>query len=320
MLRQLLFVAYLVEAGLVLLIVPWSGLWERNAFIQMAATWIVDIARSGWARGAVSGIGLMLVGAGLAEAVSIRTPTRSAPSEPGGRPIVTLPRPCICLVTDRSRLPPPSPDAVTDPPALGPLAERLTLAGQAGVDLLQIREPDSVRRRAGRAGARGADAARGRGRSRAPASSSTSVSTSRSPPRRTAFTSSRIRFRRRWCAGTCQPRSWWAVPCTPSTKRGPPKPTGADYVIFGTVFPSGSKPRGHRTAGLDALAGVTQAVRVPVLAIGGISLNTVAAAAEAGAAGVAAIGLFFDAAGPMDDLRGRLIQTVAGLRLAFDRP
>ena len=142
MLRQLLFVAYLVEAGLVLLIVPWSGLWERNAFIQMAATWIVDIARSGWARGAVSGIGLMLVGAGLAEAVSIRTPTPLRAVRSGGRPIVTLPRPCICLVTDRSRLPPPSPDAVTDAPALGPLAERLTLAGQAGVDLLQIREPD----------------------------------------------------------------------------------------------------------------------------------------------------------------------------------
>ena len=84
-LRQLLFVAYLVEAGLVLLIVPWSGLWERNAFIQMAAAWIVDIARSGWARGAVSGIGLMLVGAGLAEAVSIRTPAppahRSGPAD-----------------------------------------------------------------------------------------------------------------------------------------------------------------------------------------------------------------------------------------------
>ena len=47
MLRQLLFVAYLVEAGLVLLIVPWSGLWERNAFLQMAGAWVVEIARSG---------------------------------------------------------------------------------------------------------------------------------------------------------------------------------------------------------------------------------------------------------------------------------
>jgi hypothetical protein len=83
-LRQLLFVAYLVEAGLVLLIVPWSGLWERNAFLQMAAVWIVDIARSGWARGAVSGVGLMLVAAGFAEAVAIRTPTR--PGSAGGAP------------------------------------------------------------------------------------------------------------------------------------------------------------------------------------------------------------------------------------------
>ena len=76
MLRQLLFVAYLVEAGLVLIIVPWSGLWERNVFLQMAADWVVDAIRSGWARGAVSGVGLMLVAAGLAEAVAIRSPGR----------------------------------------------------------------------------------------------------------------------------------------------------------------------------------------------------------------------------------------------------
>jgi hypothetical protein len=75
--RQLLFVAYLVEAGLVLLIVPWLGVWERNAFLQMAAVWVVDVARSGWFRGAVSGVGLMLVAAGFAEAMSIRSPTRS---------------------------------------------------------------------------------------------------------------------------------------------------------------------------------------------------------------------------------------------------
>ncbi len=37
---------------------------------------------------------------------------------------------------------------------------------------------------------------------------------------------------------------------------------GADYVVFGTVFPSGSKPRGHRTAGQDALSAVSQAVNL----------------------------------------------------------
>ena len=67
-----------------LLIVPWSGLWERNAFLQVAAVWMVDIARSGWARGAVSGVGLMLVAAGFAEAVAIRSPARPGPGpEPG---------------------------------------------------------------------------------------------------------------------------------------------------------------------------------------------------------------------------------------------
>ena len=83
MFRQLLFVAYLVEAGLVLLIVPWSGLWERNAFLQLASNGLIDILRSGWTRGAVSGVGLLLVAAGLAEAIAIRGPVRDAAPSSG---------------------------------------------------------------------------------------------------------------------------------------------------------------------------------------------------------------------------------------------
>ena len=234
---------------------------------------------------------------------------------------MTLPRPCICLVTDRSRLPASPPEANADLPALGPLAERLTLAGQAGVDLLQIREPDlsaaelsalvrDVRTRLADAGAAAASA-------RLVVNERVDVALAaeadgvhlKSDSIPTAL------VRRYVPAGFLVGRSVHSVDEARAAEAD-----GADYVIFGTVFPSGSKPPGHRTAGLDALAGVAQAVQVPVLAIGGISSNTVAAAAEAGAAGVAAIGLFFDAAGPMDDLRGRLIQTVAGLRLAFDRP
>jgi hypothetical protein len=81
--RQLLFVAYLVEAGLVLLIVPWSGLWERNLFLQFAPHGIVDLIRSGWTRGAVSGVGLLLVAAGLAEAIAIRGPVGGAAPSAG---------------------------------------------------------------------------------------------------------------------------------------------------------------------------------------------------------------------------------------------
>jgi len=232
---------------------------------------------------------------------------------------VSLPRPCICLVTDRSRLP-PSPDSVSDRPALGALAERLTLAGQAGIDLLQIREPDlsaadlaslvrDVRTRLEDHGAgSGARIVVNERVDVALAADADGVHL-KSDSIPTAL------VRRHVPAAFLVGRSVHSLDEARTAEA-----EGADYLIFGTVFPSGSKPRGHRTAGLDALAAVTQAVRVPVLAIGGISLNTVAAAAEAGAAGVAAIGLFFDAAGPMDDLRGRLIQTVAGLRDAFNRP
>jgi thiamine-phosphate diphosphorylase len=229
---------------------------------------------------------------------------------------VSLPRPCICLVTDRSRLAPPA-EPATDPDVeagrLAPLADRLVLAGLAGVDLLQIREPDlsavetidvvrGVRARLGDVPARlvvndrvdvalAADA------------DGVHLKSDSIP---TAL------VRRHVPAAFLVGRSVHAL-----DEARAAADEGADYVIFGTVFPSGSKPHGHRTAGLEALAAVSRAVAIPVLAIGGISLNTVATAAEAGAGGVAAIGLFFDAAGPMDDLRGRLVQTVAGLRRAF---
>jgi len=63
---------------------------------------------------------------------------------------------------------------------------------------------------------------------------------------------------------------------------------GADFVIFGPIFESpGKKP-----VGLDALRAVTAAVKIPVLAIGGITHENTTLVVEAGAAGIAAIRLF----------------------------
>ncbi len=67
---------------------------------------------------------------------------------------------------------------------------------------------------------------------------------------------------------------------------------GCDYLIFGTVFESASKPAGHPIAGVEALARVCAAVSLPVLAIGGIALGNIDDVVRAGAAGAAAIGLF----------------------------
>ena len=66
---------------------------------------------------------------------------------------------------------------------------------------------------------------------------------------------------------------------------------GADYVIFGPVWPSTSHPD-VQPAGVEALARVARAVRIPVLAIGGVTVERVAAFRAAGAAGYAAISAF----------------------------
>ena len=68
----------------------------------------------------------------------------------------------------------------------------------------------------------------------------------------------------------------------------------ADYLVAGTVWPSSSKPEGHTLLGLKGFASIVDAARVPVLAIGGVTLERVADVAAAGGAGVAAIGLFLD--------------------------
>jgi thiamine-phosphate diphosphorylase len=66
----------------------------------------------------------------------------------------------------------------------------------------------------------------------------------------------------------------------------------ADYLIAGTVFPTASKPGLREHLGVEELSAIVQAVEIPVLAIGGVSMDRIEAVAAAGAAGVAAIGLF----------------------------
>jgi thiamine-phosphate pyrophosphorylase len=66
---------------------------------------------------------------------------------------------------------------------------------------------------------------------------------------------------------------------------------GADYLVFGPVFPTSSHP-GREAAGLQVLEEVAAAVRIPVLAIGGIDLARAQVCLAAGAGGFAAIGYF----------------------------
>jgi thiamine-phosphate pyrophosphorylase len=68
---------------------------------------------------------------------------------------------------------------------------------------------------------------------------------------------------------------------------------GADYVAFGSFFPSGVKP-GARRAGVELLARAA-ALRVPVVAIGGINAENAGLLERDGAHAVAVISAVFDA-------------------------
>ncbi|MCL2601541.1 MAG: thiamine phosphate synthase [Treponema sp.] len=64
---------------------------------------------------------------------------------------------------------------------------------------------------------------------------------------------------------------------------------GADYIGAGAVFPTTSKDDAGKAIGVERLAEICAAVRIPVVAIGGISLDNAASVMQAGVAGVAVI-------------------------------
>lgn len=63
---------------------------------------------------------------------------------------------------------------------------------------------------------------------------------------------------------------------------------GADFVVFGPVFDS----PGKTAVGLEALRAVTTSLKIPVLAIGGVTMTNADDVMNAGAAGIAGIRLF----------------------------
>jgi thiamine-phosphate pyrophosphorylase len=67
---------------------------------------------------------------------------------------------------------------------------------------------------------------------------------------------------------------------------------GAHYILFGPVFSTPSKLSFGQPQGLGRLEEVCRAVRIPVLAIGGITLDNAHECLRAGAVGIAAIRLF----------------------------
>jgi thiamine-phosphate diphosphorylase len=208
--------------------------------------------------------------------------------------VISLPRPMICVVT-------PGTGRATA------IISAITAAARAGADLVHIRERQLSDRALVDLVRRAVDATRG---------TSTRVLVNDRADVAMAALAAGVHLR-----GDAMPASrvravvpdWFLIGRSVhsvAAAREAEADGGCNYLVFGTVFRSESKPEGHPAAGLDALEGVCRAVRLPVIAIGGITEARVPEVARAGAAGIAAISLFAgaEAAGP----------AVAAVRRRFD--
>jgi hypothetical protein len=78
---RILFAAYFLEAGFVLIVAPWkAAFWDHNFFIDRLP-WFEAIFGNVFVRGAVSGIGGLTALAGLAEIAGLFGARGEEPAE-----------------------------------------------------------------------------------------------------------------------------------------------------------------------------------------------------------------------------------------------
>lgn len=208
--------------------------------------------------------------------------------------------PILCYVTDRNRLPPS-----TEQDAAAVLLNKIAAAG---TDWVQIREKDL----SGKAcAALVREALRGSSRPAAAKAASRIIVNDRldvalaeeAGGLHLGETSVRVAHAKKFVVqaqreGRVAPDFIVGLSCHSLDAAKSAAAEGADYLFFGPIFATPSKARYGASQGLDRLAEVCAGVRIPVLAIGGIALENVAACLACGAAGIAAIRLFQDARDP----------------------
>ena len=217
--------------------------------------------------------------------------------------------PLLCYVTDRSRF------AAEPAPAHKILLKRIAAAAAAGVDWIQIREKDLS----------GKDSSALTREAMKLAANRASEPSAGAPPRALASSPSKATGTRilvndrldialaahsggvhlgeqslppeealRLLEGLDRKDFLIGVSCHSPKAAEEAERGGADYLFFGPIFATPSKTAYGAAQGLERLGEVCRAVRLPVLAIGGITSENAAPCLSAGACGIAAIRLFQD--------------------------
>lgn len=192
-------------------------------------------------------------------------------------------QPVVCYVTDRNALDPAD--------SVARVREAIRKAFAAGVEWVQVREKD-LPGRALLAIVRDAVAAQRQGRilvndrlDVALAGGAGGVHLGRqSVPAREVVA---------WCRRGNAPNEFSVgVSCHSLEEARAAERDGASYVFFGPVFETPSKKAFGKPQGIANLAEVCGAIRIPVIAIGGVNVENAAHCIQAGVGGIAAIRTF----------------------------
>jgi thiamine-phosphate diphosphorylase len=214
----------------------------------------------------------------------------------------------LCLVTDRRRL--GAALGVPEADWIEVLQQQVGAAANAGVDLIQVREPDLEAREL-------TDLVRSL--VRLTASTTAKVLVNDRIDVALAAGASGVHLKQRSILPAEVRRiapPGFVIGCSVHGIDGISARKSADFLIAGTVMPTASKPAVDYL-NEDGLSRVVEAAAgQPVLGIGGLDLRSIPLLASARAAGLAAIGAFIPEAG--EDVNGNVQKRVRALRFAFD--
>jgi thiamine-phosphate pyrophosphorylase len=246
------------------------------------------------------------------------SPLPARDSQPTSRPIAQpIAPPIVCYVTDRKALP----AGKTASALLNKiLLDTIRAAAAAGVDWVQIREKDLSTRELFGLVREVVVLASARPEAIHPRSIKVIVNdrldvalAAGAAGVHLGHASAPAREVVRWCrAGNAPADFLIGVSCHSLEGAQEAESAGASYTYFGPIYETPSKIPFGKPHGVEELAQVAKAVRIPVIAIGGINESNAPECIRAGAAGIAAIRMIQNA--PESAALKKAIEAIRGLR------